>query len=379
MGSLTEPSSSIQQWLYNCIRCGNCKYVFKEYGPSCPSGDHFLFESYFASGRLWIAHGIAKGELEWDESLMEPIFACTTCGSCEEQCLAPHAKGIVDVIEELRALAVEKIGPLDAHKKFRDSIESNYNPYGADHHSRDLVNKLGLPDKAPLVYFIGCTANYRENEIRDTTIALLQKAGVDFTIVDEQCCSSPLKRTGQVDLVHGLAEHNLSEFKRAGAQQVLTSCSGCYRTLTKDYTRIGLDLDLEVIHISQFLRDLLQEGKLSTKTNHDLKVTWHDPCHLGRACNEYDAPRDVIYQLGVELVEMENTRNNSWCCGAGGGARSAFPEWSLETSAKRIAEAKQTGSHMLVTACPFCKRNLSDSSDDSLEVLDLSELVDRLT
>ena len=327
-----------------------------------------------------MAHGIAKGELEWDESLMEPIFACTTCGSCEEQCLAPHAKGIVEVIEELRALAVDNIGPLDAHKKFRDRIESNYNPYGADHHSRELVKKLGLADKAPLVYFIGCTANYRENEILDTTIALLQKAGVDFTIVDEQCCSSPLNRTGQVDLVYELAEHNLSEFKRAGAQQVLTSCSGCYRTLTKDYPRIGIDLDLEIIHISQFLRDLLQEGKLSTKTNDGvLKVTWHDPCHLGRACNEYDAPRDVIHQLGVELVEMNNTRNNSWCCGAGGGARSAFPEWSLETSAKRITEAKQTDSRMLVTACPFCKRNLSDSSDDTLEILDLSELVDRLT
>ena len=377
---MTEPISSIEQWLYNCIRCGNCKYVFREYGPSCPSGDHFLFETYFASGRLWIAHGIAKGELEWDDSLMEPIFACTTCGSCEEQCLAPHAMGIVDVIEELRALAVDNLGPLDAHKKFRDRIESNHNPYGEDHHSRELAKKLDLPEKAPVVYFIGCTANYRENEIRDTTISLLQKAGVDFTIVDERCCSSPLNRTGQVDLVHGLAEHNLSEFKRAGAQQVLTSCSGCYRTLTKDYPRLGIDIGLEVVHISQFLRDLMDEGSLSLRAlDGEMKVTWHDPCHLGRACTEYEAPRSVIHQLGVELVEMENTRENSWCCGAGGGARSAFPEWSHETSTKRIEEAKRTSVSTLVTACPFCKRNLSDSSDDSLEILDLSELVDKLT
>jgi heterodisulfide reductase subunit D len=380
VGTLTEYSSSIEQWLYNCIRCGNCKYVFKEYGPSCPSGQHFFFETYFASGRLWIAHGIEKGELDWNDSLLEPIFACTTCGSCEEQCLSPHAKGIIDVIEELRVLAVKNLGPLHAHKKFRDHIEAQHNPYGVDHHSRELVEKLGLPDKAPLVYFIGCTANYREKEIRDTTISLLQKAGIDFTIVDEQCCSSPLNRTGQIDLVHDLAEHNLNEFERAGAQQILTSCSGCYRTLTKDYPRLGKEIGLEVVHISQFLRDLLQEGRLSPNQLEDeMKITWHDPCHLGRACKEYDAPREVISHLGVELVEMENTRGNSWCCGAGGGARSAFPDWSLETSATRIVEAKKTGVSHLVSACPFCKRNLTDSSDDSLEILDLSELVDRLT
>jgi Fe-S oxidoreductase len=379
VGALTESSSSIEKWLYNCIRCGNCKYVFKEYGPSCPSGEHFQFETYFASGRLWLAHGIAKGELEWDASLMEPIFACTTCGSCEEQCLSPHAKAIVEVIEELRVKAVNSLGPLDAHKKFRDYIEFHYNAYGAEHHARELVKKLGLPDKAPIVYFIGCTSNYRENEIRDATLSILQKASVEFTIVDERCCGSPLMRTGQNDLVRGLAEHNLREFEKSGAQQVVISCAGCYRTLTKDYSRLGLEMNLEIVHISQLLRDLIREGRINPSVISDgLSVTWHDPCHLGRACNEYDAPRNVISQLGIQLVEMENTRKNSWCCGAGGGVRSAFPDWSLETSAKRIEEAKRTGVSTLVSACPFCKRNLSDSSDGSLEILDLSELVERL-
>ena len=362
------------------MRCGNCKYVFKEYGPSCPSGDHFLFETYFASGRLWIAHGIAKAELDWDESLLEPIFACTTCGSCEEQCLAPHAKGIIDVIEELRTLAVDNLGPLDAHKKFRDYTEHYHNPYGAEHHNREIVSKLSLPETAPVVYFIGCTANYRQEEIRDATISLLQKAGVDFTVVDERCCSSPLNRTGQMDLVQDLIDHNLREFKRAGAQQVITSCAGCYRAFKRDYPRLGATLEFDVIHISQFLRDLLRKGNFTPrKTDGSMKVTWHDPCHLGRGCGEYDAPRDVFQQLGIHLIEMENTRSNSWCCGAGGGVRAAFSEWSLETSARRIDEAKRTNASILVSGCPFCKRNLSDSSDDSIEILDLSELVDRLT
>ncbi|MGY5858963.1 MAG: heterodisulfide reductase-related iron-sulfur binding cluster [Candidatus Thorarchaeota archaeon] len=236
---MTE-TSAIEDWLHSCIRCGNCKYVFKDYEASCPSGEHFRFETYFASGRLWMAHGIMKGELEWDPSLIDPIFACTTCGNCEVQCLAPHRENIIDVIEELRCLAVKKMGALPAHQKFADRIESDHNPYGVEHHAQSLVNVHSLPTHAEVVYFIGCTSNYRENEIRDATISVLKKAGIDFTIVDEYCCGSPLLRTGQVDEVTELAEHNRHVIQESGAEKVITSCSGCYRTLSKDYDRLGL-------------------------------------------------------------------------------------------------------------------------------------------
>ncbi|MHA1136310.1 MAG: (Fe-S)-binding protein [Candidatus Thorarchaeota archaeon] len=376
---MTE-TSILEDWLHSCIRCGNCKYVFKGYSPSCPSGEYFNFESYFASGRLWIAQGIHKGELEWDLSLMDPIFACTTCGNCEVQCLAPHREHIVDMIEELRHLAVKRLGALPAHQKFAEHIESNHNPYGAEHHARSLVQEHSLPNHASVVYFIGCTSNYREKEIRDSTISILQKAGVDFTIVDEHCCGSPLLRTGQVDEVTELAEHNRTEIQHTGAERVLTSCSGCYRTLRKDYNRLGLELDVEVVHISQFLRELINEGKLKIKKSDvPLHVTYHDPCHLGRHMGEYEAPRDVLNSLPVDFAEMEQIRENAWCCGAGGGCKAAYPEWSLETAKTRIEHAKETEVSTLVSTCPFCKRGLADSNDDSLEIIDLCELVDRLT
>ncbi|MHA1863660.1 MAG: (Fe-S)-binding protein, partial [Candidatus Thorarchaeota archaeon] len=373
--------STIQDWLHSCIRCGNCKYVFKEYEPSCPSGDYFHFESFFASGRLWVAHGIQKGELEWDDSLLEPIFACTTCGSCEIQCLSPHREHIVDIIEELRCLAVNKFGPLPAHQKFAEYIESNHNAYGSEHHARDLVDLHSLPRKASVVYFIGCTSNYRENEIRDATISVLKKAEVDFTIVDEYCCGSPLLRTGQIEPVTDLADHNRSAIQAAGASIVVTSCAGCYRTLSKDYNKLDLDLCIDVVHISQFIRDLVDEGRLTFKDSKNiLNITYHDPCHLGRHMNEYEAPRTIMTRLPVHLTEMDQNRENTWCCGAGGGCKSAYPEWSLETAKKRIEHAKITNSSTLVSTCPFCKRALNDADDDdSLDIIDLIELVDRLT
>ncbi|MBN2230091.1 MAG: (Fe-S)-binding protein [Candidatus Thorarchaeota archaeon] len=373
-------STSIQDWLYNCIRCGNCKYIFKDYSPSCPSGEYFHFESFFASGRLWLAHGIQKGELDWDSSLLDPIFACTTCSSCEIQCLAPHHEYIVDVIEELRALAVEALGPLEAHEKFAKRIQASHNPYGHEHHNRALLEIHNLPEKAPIVYFVGCTANYREEVIRDATISILKKTGIDFTIVDEYCCGSPLIRTGQIEQVNDLAEHNYSVFEQAGAKRILTSCSGCYRTLLKDYQKIGLRPDFEILHISQFVRELLDSGKLSLKiSNTELEVTYHDPCHLGRHMNEYDAPREVLANLPITFREMEFTRENAWCCGSGGGCKSQYPEWSLETARKRITQAKSTKVSTLVSACPFCKRAFMDANDGSLDIIDLSEIVDRFT
>jgi Fe-S oxidoreductase len=377
---MTE-DSVIEQMLHRCIRCGNCKYVFRGYEPSCPSGEYFKFESYFASGRIWLAQAVAKNEFEMDESLVEPLFACTTCGNCEVQCLAPHRGHIVDIIEELRSKVVESIGAHPKHIKFHDNVQATHNPYGAQHHNRSLVEVHNLPDKADTVYFIGCTSNYRETQIRDATISLLKKADVDFTIVDEYCCSSPLLRTGQLDLFNELAHHNVNAIMDAGAKRVVTSCAGCFRTLSRDYPKHRIELPVSVIHSSKLLLQLLAKRDLiPKKLSRRPRVTYHDPCHLGRHMNDYDTPRKVLALLPVELYEMNPTRENAWCCGAGGGAKSAYNEWSVETAAVRIRHAKELDVDYLVTACPFCVRNLNDACDEtSPKIIDLAELVDILT
>jgi Fe-S oxidoreductase len=283
------------------------------------------------------------------------------------------------MIEELRARAVQEIGGLPSHIRFRENVDKCHNPYGAEHHNRSLVETHSLPLQSETVYFVGCTSNYRETQIRDATISMLKKAGVDFTIVDEYCCCSPLIRTGHLGPVNEAAQHNADAIRAAGAKRIVTSCSGCYRTLSRDYPKLGIDLGVEVVHITQLLNELIDTSALVPKqTEHRSIITWHDPCHLGRAMGIYDAPRDVISKLPVNLVEMETTRENAWCCGGGGGAKAAYNDWSVETARMRVEQALRTGAELIVSACPFCTRNLRDgSSEDGPPVIDLTELVNR--
>ena len=213
-----------------------------------------------------------------------------------------------------------------------------------------------------MLYFRGCTAREKQTGIEKATERLLEIADVDFhTLADEKCCGSVLLRTGFIDEAKEQIKGNTEILK---GERIITSCAGCYKTLKEDYE--GLD----VVHISQLLSDLIKEGKLNFSKK-ELDVTYHDSCHLGRQCNVFDEPREVIKSV-ANLVEMENIREDSLCCGAGGGVKSAYPEIAEEMASSRIAQAKETGCETLVTPCPFCKLNLEN---DDIEVLDLTEFL----
>ena len=213
-----------------------------------------------------------------------------------------------------------------------------------------------------MLYFRGCTAREKLTGIQEATEKLLKLAGVDYHVLDdEKCCGSVLLRTGFLKEAQEQIEKNTEILK---GETIITSCAGCYKTLKDDYE--GLD----VIHISQLLDQLIKEGKLNLSKN-DFNVTYHDSCHLGRHCNVFDEPRDVI-KAAANLVEMESIRENSLCCGAGGGVKSAYPEIASQMAKSRIEQAKDTGCDTLVTPCPFCKLNLEN---DDLEVLDLTEFL----
>ena len=221
-----------------------------------------------------------------------------------------------------------------------------------------------------MLYFRGCTAREKQNDIAEATEKILKIAGVDFhTLDDEKCCGSVLLRTGFIDEAAEQIKKNTEVLK---GQKIITSCAGCYKTLKEDYKNY-LGVDLKVIHISQLLEQLINENKINLKGNKDLKVTYHDSCHLGRHAGEYEAPRNVINSIS-NLVEMENNREKARCCGSGGGVKSAYGDLSNSIADLRIQEAKDTDADLLVSACPFCKLNLSQNSDD-LEILDLSEFV----
>jgi len=366
-----------------CIKCSTCKYSYKTFDRSCPSGESFLFESYWASGRIRIIRGVLSGELEWSDELKDPIFACPTCGACMDSCQAPHADFIVDMIEALRELAVKYIGSADRQELLVSRCEENCNPYGEENSdNEDLKKKYELPDKAEWVYFIGCTSNYRQQSLRDATLRFLKRVGVDFTLIDEHCCTSPMIRTGQTGLVREYMEYNINQIEQTGASKVITSCAGCYRTLIKDFKKFGKDYNFKVYHSIELVKELLDQGKLKFKTSYDKTVTYHDPCHLGRHMGIYEIPREIYRKIpGLNLVEMKRNRNFAWCCGAGGGVKIGYPDWSVGVSKERLEEALETKAEVVSSTCPFCRTNLSDAADKfdfNLEILDLMEIIDQL-
>jgi Fe-S oxidoreductase len=139
---------------------------------------------------------------------------------------------------------------------------------------------------------------------------------------------------------------------------------------------MGIKYEFEVLHVAELLEELIDSGNLSLQSTEDTIYAWHDPCHLGRHMGVYDAPRNVMDKTAIDYIEMEPNRENAWCCGAGGGARAAYSEWSLDTAKKRISQV--SGTKNIVTACPFCVRNLRDASSDDYDVVDIIEIIDRL-
>jgi len=366
-----------------CIKCSTCKYSYKDFEKSCPSGERFLFESYWASGKIRTIRGVVTGELEWSEDLKDAIFACPTCGACMDACQAPHADYIVDMIEALRELAVKHIGPATNQEFLVSRCEENCNPYGeSNSDNKELKKQFNLPDKADWVYYIGCTSNYRQQSLRDSTLRFLKKSGINFTLIDEHCCTSPMIRTGQLSIVKDYMNYNIAQIKNTGATKVITSCAGCYRTFKKDFEKFGEEYDFEVFHTLELVKQLLDDDKINFKSEYNKTVTYHDPCHLGRHMGVYELPRAIYKQIpGLKLVEMKRNRNFAWCCGAGGGVKIGYPEWSVEISKERLDEAKETGATVISSTCPFCKTNLSDANESynfDFEVLDLMEIIDEL-
>ena len=243
-----------------------------------------------------------------------------------------------------------------------------------------------------MLYFKGCVAREKENNISKSTEAILSEAGIEFkTISNEICCGSVLMRTGFLEEAKGQMQKNLNNLK---GQKILVSCAGCYKTFKEDYKKI-MGVELDVIHTSQLFKDLIAENKIIIKkSEYSTKVTYHDSCHLGRHGDEYESPREVLKFIS-SLVEMENNRENSRCCGSGGGVKSAFPEIAINIAQERLKDAEKTMASLIITSCPFCKLNLNQAyiannnnnnnnsknhkfnnhKSHDLEVLDLSEFL----
>ena len=230
---------------------------------------------------------------------------------------------------------------------------------------------------------MGCYYAYdpRLRKVAVATAEILKKAGVDFGILGskESCCGESIRKTGNEEVFKSLARENIKAFIDHGVKRVLVASPHCYHTFKNEYPEFMIHLD--VVHISQFLAELIEAGRLEIKGEFKKKVTFHDPCYLGRHNGIYDPPRDILKNLpGLELLEMPDAREDSLCCGGGGGRIWAETPKEERFSDLRVAQALEVGAEVLATSCPYCISNFEESrlslaDDESLEIKDITEVI----
>jgi Fe-S oxidoreductase len=228
-----------------------------------------------------------------------------------------------------------------------------------------------------VLYYPGCLTKFVAKDLKEKYEKILRKIGIDFIELPEieKCCGSPALKSGYFEDFKKLAEENLKIFKEHSVKKIITNCPACFMIFKKYYKEIlGDKWDIEVEHISETINSKLKTQNSKLKNE---KVTFHDPCHLGRQMGIFEEPREIIKKLGYEISEMDLSRNESFCCGGGGGVKSNEPELANKIAKDRIEQAKRTGAKILVTNCPLCYLHLKENAKE-IEVKELIELFEDL-
>ena len=318
----------------------------------------------------------------------EDIWRCTTCGRCPDRC--PRGVKQIDVGVSLRRVATEyEVFPSSVRsaRTARASLISEGNPLQGDRNKRaDWAKDHSVKtfeEGMEVLYFVGCYLSYdpRMKKVAQATANILDKAGVEYGILGDQenCCGESIRKTGSEEVFRTLAKENIKTFVDNGVKTILVSSPHCYHTFKNEYPEFMVNF--EIVHISQYLKKLLWEGRLELNGKYDKKITYHDPCYMGRHNNIYEEPRDVLKKVpGVTLIEMVDSHKDSLCCGGGGGRIWLDTPQSERFSDLRLEQAKSAGAEVLVTACPYCITNFEESRlnleiEDILEIKDITEIV----
>jgi Fe-S oxidoreductase len=318
----------------------------------------------------------------------EDIWRCTTCGRCPQRC--PRGVKQIEVGVSLRRVATNyDVFPASVRpaRTARASLISEGNPLQFERKKRaDWAKDLGVKpftEEMEVLYFVGCYLSFdpRMKKVAVATANILKKAGVTFGILGEKenCCGESIRKTGSEEVFRTLAKENIKTFIDNGVKKILVSSPHCYHTLKNEYPEFMVNF--EVIHIVQYLKELMDSGRLKLTGEYAKKVTYHDPCYLGRHNEIYDEPRDVLEKVaGLTLVELPDSRKDSLCCGGGGGRIWMDTPKNERFSDIRLQQATAIGAQVLATACPYCITNFEESRlnlecGDVIEVKDITEII----
>jgi len=390
----------------NCARCSVCKWIDSwevkdaRFAKVCPSHTRYLFDAYSCQGRMDIALALIDGRLNYESSpkLLDILYKCDTCGGCDASCKRNQDMEPLRVMLELRAKLVEDGQLLPQHMPVIENLRKEDNMMMQPKAERGKwADGLDVKDltteNAEVVFHAGCRTCFDEElwKVARGAVTILKNAGVDVGIMgkDETCCGGRAYDMGYQGEFTKYAENNIEAWTNAGVKTVVTACSDGYYAFKRLYPDLGSKS--EVLHVVEFIERLIKEGRIKFTKTIPMVVTYHDPCHLGRRDNDrvyspgkaimgvYETPREILRSIpGIELVEMYRIKEYAWCCGAGGGVKEAYPDFSLWTATERIEEAKATGAQAIVTACPWCERNFIDAingTGEEMKVYDVIELV----
>ncbi len=369
--------------LLACIYCGFCRL-------GCPTFSVTHRESRNARGRNALAFNFLNGTIEPSSELAEAFYSCTTCQACTYFC--PARVKVDEIVEEVRKKLYKDGLTPEPVLGIRDNIMKMGNVYASakadriDIYPSELKQKIKdgtMKETAETLLFMGCVPSYLDMKMIPSLIKPLDEAGVDYTTLgtEEGCCGFPLFLMG-TDEFEPHAEKVIERIRATGAKELVTPCAGCYKTFKKIYPEVG-DLGLEVYHSVHYLEKLINEGKLKFQGELGKKVTYHDPCDLGRAFQIFEEPRNILKAIpGLEFVEMARNRLQARCCGGGGGVLANNPDMAVDMAAERVRDALAVGAEIIVSGCAACKDNLRKGAKaipkeerGKIKIMDITEIV----
>lgn len=385
--------------LYTCIKCRGCIVGGPEFKDVCPMNERFGFFSYSSGGVVSVARGIWEGAVEWTKDLSDLVYACTMCRACAEYCrnkayISNEYMNVPVLVGLLRRELVSRgiVPPLV--RNYLKSIQTYGNPFSRPETERaDWAKNNGIEiySGQEYLFFVGDVGSFDERGQKSARAVAkcLTKAGISFGILGQEEFSdgNEVKVMGESEeggLFDYIAQNNIEKFKARGVKKIVTLSPHGYNAFKNEYS--DFNGSFEVIHYTQLLAQLAAEKKLSPRKS-SLKVTYHDPCFLGRYNGEYEAPRSLLAAIpGMELREMELARNEAFCCGGGGSNFFTDKLGKSKDSPNRIRirQACDSGAEVIAVACPRCSKMLDDAVKDEglegkLKVKDIAEIIQEAT
>jgi len=382
--------------LQACTRCGECTdsctaYSAREDLDISPAKKIELLKKRVRNnsllGKLFLSYDLDEEKLQ---ALAKGAYDCTLCSKCETTC--PVNIDLQKMWISLRELLAEEGRAPEELESLKERLKKSRNlSFDSNEGRADWINQLvELPadryvrDKAEVIYFVGCVSSFspRVFKIPRSIVQIFRSAEVDFGLLgdEEWCCGYPLLTSGFKKDFYEFAKHNIEKVNSTGAKYLVTSCPSCYHMWTHIYKEAleDIKMDFEVMHVVQYLNTIIGEKKLDLKPL-EAKVTYHDPCDLGRNSGIYEEPRNIIRAIpGVDFIELEKNRDKATCCGGGGNLEASDVELAAGIAAIRAEEIIKTGADIIATACQQCVRTIAlalKKKKSKIKVMDITELV----